>query len=66
MAVVDDVGVDAVALAVPPPLDGVVVDGAVCGFAAGASVSAGVFFATMLPTPSLVIFGVAPSMPLVQ
>ena len=35
VAVVDDVGVVAVALAVPPPLDGVVVDGAVCGFAVG-------------------------------
>ena len=66
MAVVDDVGVDAVAVAVPPPLDGVVVDGVVCGLAAGAALSAGVFFSTMLPTPSLVIFGVAPSMPLVQ
>ena len=65
VAFVDDVGVDAVALAVPP-LDGAAVDGAVCGFAVGASASAGVFFATVLPMPSLVIFGVAPSMPLVQ
>ena len=38
VAVVDDVGVDAVALAVPPPLDGVVVDGAVCGLRRGLGV----------------------------
>jgi hypothetical protein len=67
LAVAVDLGDEAVAVAVPPPLDGAAVDGVVVwGLATGASASAGVCFAMVLPIPSLVIFGAAPSMPAVQ
>ena len=62
VAVAPDDGVEAVAEAVPP-VDGF---GAAEAVGVGAGLSAGAFFSTVLPMPSLVIFGAAPSIPAVQ